>query len=738
MILKKRYKRDIKHNLSLYVSSTLLTVLSLLLFYLYSIAGNGILDFGNKFGESQRIEDANFSTYLEIPDDQIKIYEDKYDMELEKQHYINIETDGITARVFQRSEKIDLYDVTKGKDVSNDNEIVISEGYAQTNDVLIGDSLKIKDKEYTVSGFIERPDYLYMLENPTDANKNVKSFYICYMTDNEFESLGETNCQYLTRYNKDNNKDFRKEINEEYRLSSYLSAEDNVRIQMVTEQAKVFIQMAYMILFTLPLMAVLLISVILSRKIKSEQKMIGTLSAFGYTNRQIIIHYAGFSALPGIIGGVLTTIVIAFTAEQYGALGLMDYEPMQAEFKMSLVEVIIGIIVPTVMYIISTIFTVRKLLKHDVTELLAGLVKGKNKVRRFLVGKKVSFRTKFSVRSIIGNPGRTFVLFLGVFLGTFVILLAFCCYDTWDHMSENVADNMGNYNYQYVLNELSTENPYGGETILVAAVEDEEANKVSLMGADGVDLLALKDMDGAKVDVNDDYVVTSLYAYVTGVQAGDKITVVNPLSMEEYQIEIDNVVKNDFVKAVYTSRENVSKIAGLDANFYNMILSKDKLDIPENKIVSLMNRNTIDEQYSVLLKQMDVIVYSFAGVGIVLCIVAVYIAVNMVVTENRTNISMLRVLGYNDAKIRKLLLKDNIYVAIIAVIVGIPSMIMVMNALFSSFIDILGYVIKVYVSPKTYVITILLVFISYFFSNALVSRKIAKIDMVESLKDNRE
>ena len=44
-------------------------------------------------------------------------------------------------------------------------------------------------------------------------------------------------------------------------------------------------------LFTLPLITVALIAIIIGRKIKQEQKMIGTLSALGYTKRQLMWHY---------------------------------------------------------------------------------------------------------------------------------------------------------------------------------------------------------------------------------------------------------------------------------------------------------------------------------------------------------------------------------------------------------------------------------------------------------------
>ena len=416
----------------------------------------------------------------------------------------------------------------------------------------------------------------------------------------------------------------------------------------------------------------------------------------------------------------------------------MDYEPLDVVFRLHVPQMILGIVIPTLMYILSTYVTVRKLLQNDIAVLLAGRAKGRGKIRKALVGKPASLRKKLCIRSVLGNPGRTCVLFFGVFLGHFVVLWALGCLDTVNSMSTVLAENMGEYQYQYVLNELNTENPYGGETMLAAALEDENGKTVSLFGADDNELLSLKDEEGTPMQVDDRYFITSLYAEIHQVTAGDSITVRNPLSAEAFRIEIAGVVKNDYAKAIYTSREHVSDMSGIDAAEYNVILSKDKLDIPKEKIVTTVDRNTIDEQYQAAISQMNVIIYLLAGIGVVLCIIAVYIAVNMAVTENRRTISMLRVLGYDKKGIRRLLLRDNIFIVIPAILISIPCVIAAGSALFRSFADILGYIIEVYIAPQTYLFSILLTLAGYALSVSFVSRKIAKIDMVESLKDNRE
>ena len=182
MTLNKRYKRNIKENLSFYIAASILTIVALLLFYLFYIAGVGIKSYGDNFFVDNNLEDATFSTYLEIPDDKISDIESKYNVTFEKEHFTNINEADYKVRLFKANKKIDLYEVIDGRDISSNDEIVISKGYAVNNNVGIGDKIAIRGKDYTVTGYFLRPDYLYMLENTDDSYKNITSFFLAYMT----------------------------------------------------------------------------------------------------------------------------------------------------------------------------------------------------------------------------------------------------------------------------------------------------------------------------------------------------------------------------------------------------------------------------------------------------------------------------------------------------------------------------------------------------------------------------
>lgn len=740
MKLNKRYLRSIRENLSFYLSASVLTAVTLFLFYMFNIAGNAILEFSEDFFSEHCLEDANFTTYLPISDEAIAELEREYDVTLERERFLNVETDGVTARVFRKTEKIDLYEVTVGEDIRNDDEVIISEGYAVKQKIVVGDTLNIGGGSYTVTGFFQRPDYLYMLENEDDSYKNITSFYLAYMTDDAFAKLGESGSRYLVRYSKDNSVEFRRAVYETYALSGYTSREENPRIAMVDSQAELFIAMSWLILCILPLIAVALVGIIIGRKVKSEQRMIGTLSAMGYKKGQLMRHYAGFAALPGLAAGVLTAVLSAVCAQPYSEMGLQDYEPMRVHGHLQPLVAALGIVIPTLMYVAAALLAVRRLLKKDTVLLLAANADASDKKRkRILADKKLSFRTKFAIRSLLGNPARGMVVLLGVFLGSYIVLLSFAMFDSMKTTVDDASEAIGSYEYQYLLNELGTENPYGGEGLLVAGLESEDGHALSLFGTDADNpYLNFRDENGREVDIGDGYYISTLTAAATGWQTGDRVALYNPLTMEKSEIIIGGILENDVMKVIYTSRENGAELLGLESGVFNALLSDTELELPSSVLVQQSRKSDLSDQIDTVIDQMGILLYLLMGLGIIICIASVYVAVNMMVTENRSNISMLKVLGYRERQIDRIVLSANHIFLPLGILLSVPATFATGKLYFTMCADMLSMLITTSVAPGSYLLTIVLTTASYAASLALVRRKVKRIDLVESLKDNRE
>ena len=717
MTLNKRYLRNVKENLSFYVVAAVLTVVALLLFYLFYIAGTGIKSYGDQFFIDNKLEDATFTTYVEIPDNEITNIEKKYNVTFEKEHYVNINEDGYKVRVFKRNKKIDLYEVIDGNDISNDDEIVISKGYAESEHVSIGDRLTIKGKEYKVTGYFLRPDYLYMLENTDDSYKNITSFFLAYMTDSAYDALEASSCQYKVVYSDDSDvTQFRKDMN---------------------EQAIMFLIMAFVFLFTLPLITVALIAIIIGRKIKQEQKMIGTLSALGYIKRQLMWHYSVLAMIPGLAGGIIVTIITKIIQQPYGEMSLADYEPMPVHFTLPIPIALIGIIIPTAIYMLEAAHKVSKLLKKDTVEMLNGNADGGSRTRHVLVGKKGKVRNKFALRSILANPGRSFVVFLGAFLGALMITVAFMFIDSINNVIDKGADSMGSFKYEYVLNRLKTDEVAGADELVIGKYE-HNGSAFSLIGADtDVKYLNIDTEDGSRADISNGYYVTNVMAYAYKLEAGDGFTFVNPITMEEKKVTISGIIMNDSQKMIVCSQDNARKLLGWNDGTYNGLLSEKKLDLGD-EISKTVTSDDIREQMQTILTEMGAIIYSLAVIGAIICIAALYVSVNMLISENRHNISMLKVLGLKNREINRMIIDVNHIIIPFGIAVGMLAGYFMMVVVFRIYSGMEGVLYTPVITAQSIILTIVIVIACYAVSLLTVRRKADRVDMVESLKDNRE
>ena len=302
-----------------------------------------------------------------------------------------------------------------------------------------------------------------------------------------------------------------------------------------------------------------------------------------------------------------------------------------------------------------------------------------------------------------------------------------------------MVDEMGSYEYQYVLKEHLDTGEYDGESIIMFVMEDLSGEQFQMIGTEDTNpYLELKDVEGASVELKKGYYITSVMAMLQDLEVGEKLTICNPLTLEETEITVSGIIDNDMQNALFTNRARVAEILGVDESISNVIMSDVALEIPEDKVMETIKKSDAKEQFQKMSNQMNTMVYFLIGMGAIICVAAIYVAVNMLVTENRSNISMLKVLGYDDKNINRIVLRVNHIMVPIGFLLSIPAVFAFSNWFMAFLASFIGMLPKTYISPTSLLYTAVLIGISYFGSLFLLRRKVSNVDMVESLKGNRE
>lgn len=735
MTLNRRYFRNIKSSLSFYISTTLLTAISVWLFLcMYSAVDCENL-YLKSFNERCNVEDGSFMTAMEFDEETI---ERDYNVDLEKNNYVNLEKDEYTLRVFAPNESINQYDIVEGNDIKDEHDIMISKSFALANKIEIGSTLELNDVQCKVVGYCIRPDYGAMLENLTDVYFTESDFGIGVASDSLIEELGQPVVYYSVKYNADNEEKFRKEMNDDYLTLFYNTAQCNRRIIYPDSVISQYQMMTQMILPCMLAFVVILIAVILGRKVKNERKQIGTLSALGYRKGELISHYMIFAIIPGVLGSIVGIVATFFSLQDVSEAIFYKLEKYPVDYKFPIVESIIILFLPAIVYALTAIISVRRSLRINVIKLLSGDLKPNRKVSRLAVGNRWKFQTKYKIRMIFGKISRTVTLILGFAVGSVVMLYGFFCMDSCNYYKENQVSKIGSFEYMYFLNDIRVGEPEKGDTMIGKAYESEDgAFSIQLCGGENNNFVDLVNLEGKELEFNNDYYITAVAASLFNVKAGDSFSFYDAITKEKTQITISDIVDNDSQIMIYTSKKNVCKLLDVDENSYNIIMSDEKLDLEEKDILSTVTKNDLKKQMQSTIDGMSSMMFLIKVFGCLICIISVYLMVNMLIQENLSTISMLKVLGYKNGRIGKIVI--NVYHSLVPIGIVIGFLLGYGVAYLYFILCVTDFQLKIhtYISPISVVLYIVCILVSYFISLFLLQKKVLRVNMVECMKDYR-
>ena len=741
MTINKRAGRSIKKNKSFYIISIILTALTSMIIVAAVSTGHTLTSVVRDFVDEYKAEDAEFVTYKPLSEEDIDKLEKEYDVILQYSGYKDIhvkggDLDGVTIRAFAMPEKLNLCDVREGHE-PGDGEALLTQDFADVHNIKIGDEISLGDDSYKVSAYTTKADYIYMLQTFTGFIDN-KKFAAIVVDRPEYDRIDtEETGYYSIKYNKDNSKEVREKLNSDYIIASYMAATTNTRISMPVNEGDAVTNMATMFAPVMFVIVLTLIVMVLGRNIKNEQYLLGTFISLGFSRKQIIGHYVRYGLIPGVVGSVLGVLVsIPLTKVLCRFYIEYDFETLIYKPTYDLPSVVIALVVPTLLYCAAIAIQAGKLLKKAPVDLLRNTGKD-TKAIGIMKNSRAKTQVKMRVRSVMGHPGRSIVTTIGVAIAAFCIVAGLVMSDSMDALLNDGLTSSIKYEYLYRLNTLQQGTPDEGEALFQNYYEvDGSTVQLSAQGIEtGSKYFPDKTDSGEKLEL-DQYYLTSAAAETFGVEPGEELTFYNIADLKEHKVKISGVVTDNTHCYLYTGRDNATELAGVDADTYNCIISKDALTLDKELVASETKMTVTADTMDNLMGPMKAIILMIEIVGIVLGVFVLYLIINMIVSETSTNISVMKVLGFNRKEISNRVLNVNHVLVCIGYLLGIPMAYTFVKVGYSDTIENYGMLLSPVVTVKAIVTGFLLTWVTYELSLLLQKRKISRIDMVEALKEN--
>ena len=788
-MLKRKMIRDIKNNLSQFITIFLMVMIGVMAYSGIKAYMGGMQKTADKFYSENNLYDLSVIGYLNHDDlNKIKEINNVNDAELKLSVTATTDNDKTLLLNFIESNNISKFYVFEGVDFDfNKSGIWLDNFYCLENNIKVGDTVLVKYDGMVlyekVLGRINVPDHLYDVRDESELYPDRKEFGFAYMSTNEIteeyikslvmKEAGITDekvfKKIMPNFNykeyipyssimvdvKNNDKRDVVKNNIEDKIENakaIINVEDTA--SYVAYQGEIDEGKTYIGVFSGIFLFIAMLSVIttMTRVVKNQRVQIGTLKALGFSNRRILLHYIGYGFWISIVACIFGLLLGYFAIGNIFLSTEMDFfeipngKPMM---DLSCYYVAISVVLAVA---IITYITCRSILKENPAETLRTKIpsiKGSAiNITKKHIFKKMNFSSKWNLRDILRNKMRTFMGLAGVVGCCALIVCSFGMLDSMNYFVKLQFEDLYNFDYKLNLKEGITSEEleilyekYGNNTSQSIGIEikDEDGKRESnnILVTDAGDYLRFVDNKNKIKDKpnNDGVYVTYKLASTKGYKIGDEIEWHIYGDNKYYKSKIIGFNKdpqNQNVSMTKTYLESLGIKYQPDSLYTNNDLSKIK-DI--KNVETIQNIESLKEGMTGMLSMMTTMLTLIISIAILLGGIIIYNLGILSYTEKQYQFATLKVLGFKDKQIENIFIKQNNWIAIISIILGLPAGFYLTDWLFKTAIEE-HYDFCAFITNRTYLIAAIGTFIVSYLVSKFLARKIKKIDMVTSLKGN--
>jgi len=510
--------------------------------------------------------------------------------------------------------------------------------------------------------------------------------------------------------------------------------------------------------------AILISLTTITRMVDEDRGLIGTYKAIGFTDREIRRKFILYSAMAGIIGAVIGTILayIVFPIFLSSVFGIMYLLP---DFILTFVPTygFGGPIVFAGGIVLATVLACRsELSKMPATLMRPKTPKAGSRVlleRIPAIWSRMSFLNKVTARNLFRYKKRMLMTILGIAGCTALLLFGFAIRDSVTDLVPRQYEET--FKYDALMVGTSDDNEK-----LLSYIEDEDVDsyvnflmtQAKLKGESGEEIsvqivavpdkeefdeyVGMKDRNLEDLSLEDDEIfVTQNASVIVGFEEGEEVNL-QLLDMKDADLEVNHIIKNYLGNYVYMTKETYEKHFGeYKANAFYINLSDSvenhaewakSMDKNEG-VISCSSVQGMKDDFSQAFIILNLVVYVVIGMSAALAFVVLFTLSTTNISERERELATIKVLGFYDGEVHAYVNKETIILTLIGIAIGMP-----LGKFFGSTITSVLLLPSIYFESSLHVVSFLLsAVLSFVFAiavNFITDRSLNKIDPIEALK----
>jgi len=753
-MLARKMLRDIAKHKAQFISIFLMAFLGVFVFAGVGGESVGLEVNVNNFYEDTNLADGWIYSYgiNELFMDQVNALGATTQMErqLVVDSVANFSNDPDITLHFVENNTISKFYLLEGEklDINDSDGVWLDKSFADAKGLKVGDNISFEFEGYEIEkeirGLGYSPEYVYHASTSSvipDFNK-IGFAYLSY------RAFPEDNISYNVLEVKfdgtpENYNDILSYHMDGY-YSSFVERSEHTSVSQFADEMDQHRMMGDIFPVVFILIAMLILLTTMTRIITHQRTQIGILKASGFKNTSIILHYISYGFWLVLAGSILGLILGPMTLPQ------LFYPSMSATYKlpswnpawsMNFVYVAVLMVLMSLAVSYYSVKSISDEKPADTIKPKVPKISSSGFLEKLSIWKRLSFNVRWNWRDAKRNKFRALMTIIGVIGCSALLVCAFGMYDGMNDLKEWEYNQINHYDSKLVIDENATDSviddvaeAVNGEKLMESAIEIESDNgkkSGSLTVLNNSKLVTPTDYDWNKVEIADDEVsISQKMADMLDVKVGDTVKCHIMGSDKWVNTKIDKIHADPISQGFIMSAD---KLEDLDLNYTaTSIVTAEHVDKDYDGVKAANSMANMTSSWDELTESMWLLIYILIFFACLLAVIVLYNLGLLSFTEIEREIATLKVLGFKSSALRRLLLTQNLWFTAVGFILGLPVGYLILSIMWESSGD--SFYILPSISLSNFILTAVITFALSIIVNLMFSRKIKKLDMVESLK----
>lgn len=666
---------------------------------------------------------------------------------------VNVNLEGTkksVALMVSENYTVSVMQVTDGMEYDKDSDgIWLSDQFAAENQISIGDTLTLhyQDKSIRgeVAGLCKAGEMMICTADENQLMPDFKTFGFAYISPAKLnDALGMTFYPQINLLSDLKKPEMEEAVRDALgRTIMVTPKEDHVSYAGALSETEEGKTMGSILPVLFLAIGILTMVTTMHRIAANEKTQIGTLKALGFCDRRILRHYTSYGFFIGIAGAAIgTALGYGLAAVIISPGGMMSTYFDLPDWSLHIPAFCLPVIICTVLLLtLISFLSVKTMLRGTASDALRPYtpkVMRQSLIERLPPWEKLPFGTKWNIRDILRHKSRSAMTLTGV-IGCMLLLVGgLGMKDTMDGFLTLINDTVNNYETKINLSETA------GMEDAIQLASDLKGDWIASSGISYQGNTAALEICGAKqgkirfineeneiVSLADDGVYLCLRLADTAA-IGDTITFSPYGSEETYQVKVAGYLRSLMTENIVMTAEYADS-SGIPYHITNIYTDTPSAEIAASSVISgKQEKQAIMDTYDSFMDILNIMVLIFVLGAVVLGIVVLYNLGIMSYVERSRELATLKVLGFRDKQIGRLLISQNVWLTVLGVLTGLPLGVGVLKLLLLTLAN--EYELKLCLGPLTYFVSIAVTFGVSLAVGWMVAGKNRKIDMVGALK----